>query len=99
EALARKNRSLYLGLRKLRRHAPPSTGAPVLVTLDGGLVRLVEALADRLGGADLRLDSTVQLVARDGDGYRVDLASGASIAADAVVLATQAFVTAGLLAD
>jgi protoporphyrinogen/coproporphyrinogen III oxidase len=99
EALARKNRSLYLGLRKMRRHAPPSTGAPVLVTLDGGLVRLVEALTARLAGHDLRLDSTVRLVARDGTGYRVDLADGPSIVADAVVLATPAFVTAGLIAD
>ena len=98
-ALARKNRSLYLGLRKMRRHAPPSTGAPVLVTLNGGLGRLVEALVARLAGDDLRLDSAVRLVARVGDGYRVDLVGGQSIAADAVVLATPAFVTAGLLAD
>jgi oxygen-dependent protoporphyrinogen oxidase len=99
EALARQNRSLYLGLRKMRRHAPPSTGAPVLVTLDGGLVRLVEALVTRSAGADLRLDSTARLIARVGAGYRVDLADGQSIMAEAVVLATPAFVTAGLLAD
>jgi oxygen-dependent protoporphyrinogen oxidase len=99
EAIARKNRSLYLGLRRLRRHAPPASGAPILVTLNGGLVRLVEALVARLGDADLRLNSTVRLIARDGDVYRVDLADGASIAADAVVLATPAFVTAKLLAD
>jgi len=99
EALARNNRSLYLGLRRLRRHAPPASGGPVLVTLVGGLARLVEALTARLGEADLRLDSTVRLVARDRDGYRVDLVDGVSIAADAVVLATPAFVTAALLAD
>jgi len=99
EALARKNRSLYLGLRRLRRQAPPATGAPVLITLDGGLVHLVEALVARLAGDDLRLDSTARLVARDGAGYRVDLVSGESIAADAVVLATPAYATAGLLAD
>ena len=99
EALARKNRSLYLGLRRLRRHAPPASGGPILVTLGGGLVRLVEALVARLGEADLRLDSTVHLVARDGSGYRVNLVDGSSIAADAVVLATPAFVTAQLLAD
>jgi len=99
EAIARKNRSLYLGLRRLRRHAPPASGAPILVTLNGGLVRLVEALVARLSDADVRLNSTVSLVARDGDAYRVDLVDGASIAADAVVLATPAFVTAKLLAD
>jgi oxygen-dependent protoporphyrinogen oxidase len=99
EALARKNRSLYLGLRKLRRHAPPSSGGAVLITLAGGLVRLAEALVARLGEADIRLNSTVNLVAREGNGYRVDLSDGTSIAADAVVLATPAFVTAELLAD
>jgi protoporphyrinogen oxidase len=99
EALARKNRSLYLGLRRMRRHAPPATGGPVLITLAGGLGRLVEALVARLAGDDVRLDAPARLVTRDGAGYRVDLADGQSIAADAVVLATPAFVTAGLLAD
>jgi len=99
EALARKNRSLYLGLRKLRRHAPPATGAPVLITLSGGLTRLVEALVDRLSGDDLRLDTTVTGIARAGGGYRVDLSDGQHLLADAVVLATPAFATAGLVAE
>ena len=99
EALARKNRSLYLGLRRMRRHSPPATGAPVLITLAGGLSRLVEALVVRLAGDDLRLDTTVRGIARAGAGYRVDLADGQSIPADAVVLATPAYATAGLLAD
>jgi len=98
-ALARKNRSLYLGLRKMRRHAPPSTGAPVLVTLNGGLGRLVEALVARLGGDDLWLGNAAQAIKRVGDQYRVELADGQSIAADAVVLATPAYATAELLAD
>jgi protoporphyrinogen/coproporphyrinogen III oxidase len=99
EALARNNRSLYLGLRKMRRHAPPATGAPILVTLTGGLVRLVESLVDRLDGDDLRLSSPVRRIARVGAGYRVDLANGQGIVADAVVLATPAFATAEMLAD
>ena len=98
-ALARKNRSLYLGLRRLRHHAAPSSGGPVLITLAGGLVRLIEALAAQLGKADVRLNTDVSLVARDGAGYRVDLADGQSIAADAVVLATPAFVSSRLLTD
>ncbi len=98
-ALARKNRSLYLGLRRLRHHAAPSKGGPVLITLAGGLVRLIDALAAQLGKADVRLNTNVSLVSRDGAGYRVDLADGQSIAADAVVLATPAFVSSSLLAD
>lgn len=99
EALARKNRSLYFGLRRLRRAAPPASGGPALVTLDGGLVLLVEALTAGLADDDLRLGSAAIGVARIGSGYRVDLADGQSIPADAVVLATPAFVTARLLAD
>jgi len=53
----------------------------------------------RLAGDDIRLDSMVRLIARDGSRYRVDLAAGPAVVADAVVLATPAFVTAGLLAD
>jgi protoporphyrinogen/coproporphyrinogen III oxidase len=101
--LAEKNRSLYLGLRKMRRNAPPSTGAPVLITLQGGLGRLVETLVARLSGDDLRLDSAATLITREGGRYRVDLADrqsgGESIVADAVVLATPAFATAELLAE
>jgi len=99
EALARKNRSLYLGLNAMRRDAPPATGAPVLVTVTGGLGHLVEALVARLAGDDVRLNSRARLVERVGTGYRVDLADGQSITADALVLATPAFVTAQLLVD
>ncbi|MEO6144957.1 MAG: protoporphyrinogen oxidase [Dermatophilaceae bacterium] len=98
-ALATKNRSLYLGLLGLRRHAKPKSGGPVLVTLAGGLGRLVEALTERLKDADLRVNSVVRLIASEGDDYRVELADGASISADAVVLATPAFASAQLLAD
>jgi oxygen-dependent protoporphyrinogen oxidase len=98
-ALADRNRSLYLGVRRLRRNAKPSSGGPALVTLNGGLVRLVDALVARLAGADLRVDSTARQLARVGNGYRVDLVDGASIEADVVVLATPAFITARLLAD
>ncbi|MDQ1481926.1 MAG: protoporphyrinogen/coproporphyrinogen oxidase [Actinomycetota bacterium] len=99
EALARKNRSLYFGLRKMRRNAPPSTGAPILITLAGGLVRLVDAIVDGLAGEDLRVNAAVNRITKTETGYLVELADGQSIKADAVVLATQAFATAGLLGD
>jgi len=99
ETLARNDRSLYLGLRKMRRHAPPATGGPILVTLTGGLGRLVEALLAGLTGDDLRLDSPAAMIARTGSRYRVDLVDGQSLVADAVVLATPAFVSAQLITD
>jgi oxygen-dependent protoporphyrinogen oxidase len=97
ERLALNNRSLYLGLRKMRRHAPPSTGAPVLVTVAGGLVRLIEELVARLKGADVRLNATVRQITREPAGYRVELSDGQSLPADAVVLATPAHATADLI--
>lgn len=99
ERLASKNRSLYLGLRKMRRHAPPATGAPVLVTLTGGLGLLVETLVEELAGDDVRLNTAVRLITRAGATYRVDLANGQSIEADAVVVATPAYATTGMLAE
>src|SRR5665811_1072591 len=98
-ALARKNRSLYLGRRKMRRHAPPATGAPVLVTLSGGLGLLVEALAARLAGDDLRLNAAAGSIARTGPRYRACPVDGQRFAAAAFARATPAFATAGLLAD
>lgn len=94
-ALARDHRSLTLGSRA--RDPRPARPGPALVTLDGGLTRLVVALAASL--ADVRLRASVTAVARDGAGYRVLLDGADDLAVDAVVLATPAPVTARLLAD
>lgn len=95
--IARENRSLYLGLRRLRRRPAPAAGGPSMVTFTTGLARLVRALAAGLSADDLRLGVPADVLARDGTGYQVGLADGHSIAAEAVVLATPAFVTAELL--
>jgi oxygen-dependent protoporphyrinogen oxidase len=68
------------------------------VSLDGGLSRLVDALAGELAGVDLRLRTPVQTLRAEGDRFHLGLASGADLEADLVVLATPAHVTAGLLA-
>ncbi|TFC48881.1 protoporphyrinogen oxidase [Cryobacterium sp. TMT2-10] len=102
EALGRANRSLYLGLRRRRRNAPKpaGTGGAALVTLVGGLARLIDALADRVAGDDVRLGSAAVSVTRDenGTGYLVALEDGTVFPADAVVLAIPAFVAAGMIA-
>ncbi len=96
-SLARDNRSLYLALGKRRRSAPPQTAGSPLVTLRGGLATLIDALAARLAGDDIRLGSPASLITRTESGYTVLLADGTSIEADAVVLATSAAVAVGLL--
>lgn len=107
EAVARRSRSVYLGLR--RRTAAGRSGpagqagrsgsaGPILVSLDGGIGRLVDTLVDRLDGAELRTGTTATaLRPLLRGGYHVRLADGAAIRADAVVLATPAPATAALL--
>jgi oxygen-dependent protoporphyrinogen oxidase len=103
DALARGNRSLSLGLRRRRRNAPPQpamvAAGAALITLNGGLARLIDALAGKTAGDDVRLGSAAVAVSRAGTGYLVELADGTVLEADAVVLATPAFVAAELLKE
>lgn len=109
-ALARANRSLYLGLRAKRRTAARSvtpaegpqtrTGTPVspLVTIDGGLTGLVTALVDALESrVSVRTGATVATIAPDGQRWRLTLTDGHVVHADAIVLAVPAYVAATLL--
>lgn len=94
-ALAARSRSLYLGLRHTGRAPDPG---PAFMTVDGGLHKLVDALATRLAEAELRLGSKVIGVERTDRGHRLGFANGASEEVDAVVLAVPAFAAAELLA-
>jgi oxygen-dependent protoporphyrinogen oxidase len=98
DRIARSGRSVYLTMR--RRPAPDAAAGPALVTLEGGLSTLVDALAAAQGGVDTELGATAATLSRiEGEGgYCVRLADGRGLAADAVVLATPAPVTARLLA-
>jgi protoporphyrinogen/coproporphyrinogen III oxidase len=96
-ALARAHRSIYRGTRG--RPGPSSTAAPALVTLDGGLGRLVEAIVSASDRCRIELGVRVDGLSRTGDGYQVRLADGRVLPADAVVLATPAFAAAELLAQ
>jgi oxygen-dependent protoporphyrinogen oxidase len=94
---ARAHRSTYLALR--RCEGPQSRGLG-MVTVQGGLVRLVDALRAELAGAGARVRTGARVTAieRVGAGYRLLLADGDPVDADAVVLATPAFVSGPLLA-
>ena len=95
---ARANRSTYLALR--RRETPASRGLG-MVTVQGGLSRLVETLRQALADSVLRTGATVTAIERLPAGcdaaYRLQLAEGDPVDADAVVLATPAFVSGPLL--
>lgn len=104
--MEREHGSLIRGIWRERRTArggtkedrPPHT---MFVTLKGGLSELVDRLIERLaaGGAQLRRGARVRSLRARTRGparwtYEIGLEEGASLHADAVVLATPAFVTA-----
>ncbi len=94
---ARANRSTYLALR--RRETPTSAGLG-MVTVRGGLERLVGALRAGMPGVELRTGAEVVRIERSRPGYTLDTraAGGAErLHADAVVLATPAYTSARLL--
>lgn len=97
--VAARSRSLLVGLRRQAAAAPkPAPGAgpaPIFLTPTGGMgaivERLVAGLAER--GVELRLGVDVAAVERSGARWQV-----ADVTADAVIVATPAFVATGQLA-
>lgn len=91
-ALVRQRRSLVLGLRSGRAGA----GSRSLVSLPGGLGTLVDRLVATLGSTEVRRVPAMG-IARQGSRYRVDLAEGAPITAEGIILATPAFAGAEIV--
>lgn len=97
-----KHGSLLKGLAasdQSKIQSPKSKILPPFVSLSGGMATLVEAIQARLSHTQLCTGVTVECIHRQGHGYAITLADGRTIPADAVILATPAFVTAHLLAD
>ena len=93
----RKERSLILGLWRASRRAPvdaKGVSGPrwsLFVTFAEGMEELVTALASRLPSDAARLKERVASVTREGAGWRVGMADGASAVADAVIIATESY--------
>lgn len=94
--MERTHRSLLFAMASGRK----SPGARTLWSLRGGMGKLVEALAARVGPG-LHLDAPALSIARSGagarPGWKVGLASGERIEAEAVVIATPVKAAAALL--
>ena len=77
---------------------PPKPAKPVSVfmSLHNGMSELVDAIVPKLTG-DCRLQTSVQSVTPDGDGYRLDLDDGTQVSARQVVLAVPSYVSADLI--
>jgi oxygen-dependent protoporphyrinogen oxidase len=101
--LERTHRSVALGLWRAARRAPTTAAGAsgarwsLFVTMRDGMEDLVRALADRLPAGSVRLKERVSGLERQDGGWRVGLADGGGLAADAVILATEAHQGARLL--
>ena len=62
-----------------------------------GLAEIVEALVARLQDLDLRLHTAVRHISKSGKGYLLEIRAGETLEADALILATPAFVSGSLL--
>lgn len=98
-AIAGSQRSLMLALRQRRRSTPAPTTppAPPLVSVRGGLSRVVAALVEAVGPQRVLTRAAVTDLRRTGTGWRLETA-GATVAAREVVLAAPAHAVAELLA-
>ncbi|MFN2624606.1 MAG: protoporphyrinogen oxidase, partial [Mycobacteriales bacterium] len=88
--------------RVLGRLRPPrAPGTPVFQSVRGGLTRLVDAVARtaRDHGATLETGARVVALERVGRGWRVTLAGGRAVVAEAVIVSTPAFTSARLLGE
>ncbi|GAA4898437.1 oxygen-dependent protoporphyrinogen oxidase [Stackebrandtia albiflava] len=80
--------------------ATPAASGPVFGTVEGGLSRLVRAVADA-SGADIRLGAPVRVLTRTPEGWRAEIGATrdpSHLDADAVILAVPASPAARLLA-
>jgi oxygen-dependent protoporphyrinogen oxidase len=98
--MEQKHRSLILAmLRQGRTQKTGTSGArySLFLSFDRGMQVLVDALA-RIK-AEIRLNTHVQTLKRDGSGWTITTHDGEQLQADAVCLALPAHITASLLSD
>ncbi|MGH7262807.1 MAG: protoporphyrinogen oxidase, partial [Candidatus Rokuibacteriota bacterium] len=90
--MERTHRSLILALWRASRRVQGVSGArwSLFVTFADGMEELVRALADRLPPGSVRLKERVVGLHREEDRWRVGLADGNALDADAVIVATEA---------
>lgn len=96
-ALEEKYGSLARGMIQARKSPRKSNGAPsMFISLTNGAQALIESLSTDLTGECL-LNTGVRGIIRSGTGYLLTLSSGETLYADALIVATPAYVTADLL--
>lgn len=92
-----KHGSLLNGLDAASAKSQQPPTYPPFVSLQGGMGTLVEAIVATLPEGTIQAGVTVSVVTAVDRGYIVETSTSESLAADAVILATPAFVTAKLV--
>ena len=96
-AWERDHGSLIRGARAALRAARRVDPGPVFVRPAGGVRRLVDALVGAVGPGRIRLGAVARAIWAEGAAYAVDAGADGAFPADAVLVATPAFVAADLL--
>ncbi len=94
-ALEKRYGSLLRGMQATRTDAQPDN-TPPFISFQTGTHELVDALVKQLTGT-LQTDVTVQTIEANGADYRLTLSDGATLRADAIILAIPARGAADLL--
>lgn len=89
--------ALALWRKRRRWHSQENGRNSIFLTPLGGLDELVERLRVELNGAELHVGEGIRRIESIHDRYRLETDSGADYHADAVILATPAYVSAELL--
>ncbi|MBI3030009.1 MAG: protoporphyrinogen oxidase [Candidatus Rokubacteria bacterium] len=99
--MERAHRSLILALWRATRRAEGVSGArwSLFVTFADGMEEFTRALADRLPPGSVRLKERVVGLRREGGRWRVGLADGSGVDADAVIVAAEAYQAARMVRD
>jgi len=102
--MEQEHRSLILAMwrqrQKMRHSQNHQAAGPrygLFVSLNRGMVRLVEALRQRIPSDSIHLNTQVSALRKTGHHWTLDLTNGTQLEADAVCLALAAFQSADLL--
>jgi oxygen-dependent protoporphyrinogen oxidase len=100
DGLARRHRSLAVGLARSKRAGTKVGGPPPFLAPRSGMSRLIEALVDHLStSVEIRTSAVALRLERRDGGCRVQLEGDSSIDGEAVVLAVPAFIASDLLGE
>ncbi|MFB9275147.1 protoporphyrinogen oxidase [Cohnella cellulosilytica] len=104
--IEREHRSLMIGMLASRRNPPSADPAlpeiarkSLFLTFDRGLSVLTQRLEEALPAVRKVMGRSIERVARETDGYRLQLDDGAELRADGLILALPAAETARLLPE